>query len=216
MVLLGDLDRHATALGSGQFAAAPQAGIRALEPLDRQHRAFLDDDGLPNLQPGNLLGQAIAEGGVFPLLFRQLGPKVEIRPRHRLAKPRNRLDQLHAALGQFVTDRAKNRVRVALLQPEKHRGSLQVGPKLEQVLGRDLPCHDAVPDATAAERLDQLGQLAHPQPLHLVSHRLDLRRGLIPERHRDDARHTLTVCFAGDQQRQLAAPRDDAQRLDVL
>ena len=215
MVFLGDLDRHGTAFRPGQFAPAPQAGVRSLEALRCEHRTLLDDHRLADLEPGNLLGQPLAKGDVLPLLLRQLGAKVEIRPRHRLAKPRNRLDQLHAALGQFVANCPKDRVRVALLQPEKHRGGLQVGPKLEQVLGRDLPCHDAVPDVTAAERLDQLGQLAHPQPLHLVGHRLDLRRCFIPERHRDDARHALASRLAGNQQRQLAAPRDDAQRLDV-
>ena len=51
VVFFGDLDRYGAALGPGQFAAAPQAGVRPLESFGRQYGALLDDHRLPNLQP---------------------------------------------------------------------------------------------------------------------------------------------------------------------
>ena len=61
MLLLRDLHGDRAAVLAGEFTAAGEGPVRAFKPLDREHGAALDHDGLADFEAGNLLGDAEAE-----------------------------------------------------------------------------------------------------------------------------------------------------------
>src|SRR5438105_2836560 len=54
VIWLRHLDRHRAAFFSSKFAAANQALIGSFERFNREHRAFLDHNHLPDIQTRNL------------------------------------------------------------------------------------------------------------------------------------------------------------------
>ena len=68
VVFLGDFDRHGSAALPSQLATARERPVGALKRLYREHGAFFDHHGLPDLKPGNFLGYTEAEINVVPLL----------------------------------------------------------------------------------------------------------------------------------------------------
>ena len=74
------------------------------------------------------------------------------RTGHERLEPRGGLDEFDAFLLQFVGDGAEESVRISFLQPEQKRHGPKVRPEIEEISGRDLSQHDAVPDPMAGQR----------------------------------------------------------------
>ncbi len=94
--------------------------------LDRDHRLVLDRDRLPDVERGDGVRHAVAEGEVLALLLarRALGQHALAR-QQRLEK-RRRVEQLDALVAHDLGDGRNQRVGVAGLEAGEHGQQRQV------------------------------------------------------------------------------------------
>src|SRR5262245_13104071 len=168
MSFLGHLDRYSAAVPSRQLTSSCKTLVRSLETLHCQNGAPLDYHGLPDFKPRHLLGNSESECDVFLLFRRKLQPGTKSPARHQRTKPGGSLDQFDAFLLQLVGERAKDGMRVLLLESQQNSHGTQIRPNIEQTLGCDLTEHHALSHAALGESRNQLGKLSDLQPNNLI------------------------------------------------
>jgi hypothetical protein len=120
------------------------------------------------------------------------------------------VDEFHAVLFQFIGNRAKNRVRIFLLQPQQHAHGPKIGAEVEQVFGRDLAGHDALLHAPAGEGGNHLADLADVEPDEVVHERGERGIGFALGGDGDDAFDAGGAGQPGEFERQRAAAGNEA------
>src|SRR4051812_3172461 len=116
MLLFGDLYGYDSTALSCHFASAAKALIGPFEGFHREDGSFLHDYRLPDFEPRDFFGNGEAKPDIFGFLGRQLGADTNTLRRHDRSEPGSRFDQLDSVLLQFISNRAKDRMGVALLQ----------------------------------------------------------------------------------------------------
>src|SRR5262249_30251245 len=69
---------------------------------------------------------------------------------------------------EFIRDRGKNRFSVALSKFAQQHQSLQIRPKVEKILRRNLSSHDRVMDILAAKEFQEAPELSDAHPLERI------------------------------------------------
>ena len=103
----------------------------------------------------------------------------------------------------------------ALFQAHQQAQRAKVGAQVEEVLGGDLPDHDALLHTALGEGLAQFVQLPHPHPFDLVDQFGELGVGLIFEGGGDQTFHPHVAGLLRQLERQGTISCNDAEGFDV-
>ena len=87
------------------------------------------------------------------------------RPRQVVFEKGRRIEHGDAFFGEFVGDRAKERLGVAFLYAGEDHEHSQVRPQIEKVSWRNLAHHHRFGHSLAFEKLDHLAELGDAEPL---------------------------------------------------
>ena len=130
--------------------------------------------------------------------------------RHFGLQPGRSIDQLNPLLLKFIRNRSENRARIFFLEPQQQPQPAEVRAHVEQVLGRDLPGHYAMPNTALFKRIDELGKLSDFDPVSLVSERFDLRTGFVREGDSHNLLYALSARLSRNHQGQGLAPGNNS------
>lgn len=179
---------------STEFTAPGDRRVRALECLDCENGARLDNDRLANVEPADFLRDMETVGEVHLLAAAETRAGDDSGSCELIIEKCRRREEIDAGLGQFIANRAEDRLGVSLLEAGEEEERFHIGAKIEEVSGRDLSGHDGVVCAARGEEGNHAPQLADAEPLHVVYFTRERRVGFSLERRHGDSLHT---CSAG-------------------
>ncbi len=211
VIFLGDFHGDRAAVFAGQFAAALEAAVGALETFDREDGAVFDDDELADFEAGNFAGDAEAELDVGGLCGCRARTELETGGGHEGLEPGRGRDELDAFFLQFLGDAAEEGVGVFFLEAEEESHRAQVGAEVEKIFRRDLAGHHALGDAAFAEGGDEFVELADFEPDEIIDERGERGVGFVVEGDGDEARDAQRAGLAREEEREGAVARDDAE-----
>lgn len=172
----GDIEAHVLA-GFGGFkedgtggegAAAADGGVGAVVAFDGEDGAFFDDEGLADVEGGDLFEDGPGEVDIAAEVAGGLGAGDPAGRGEEVFEVGGGGEEADTGGGEGVGDGAEEAFGVAFLKAGQEEKGFEVGAEVEEAARGDLAGHDGAVDASLAEEIEEAAELADAHPAGLV------------------------------------------------